>query len=183
MNSAAEILLDSLHRQGVVIEAKGGRLALDAPTGVLTAEVLAQLRAQKADLLHVLQGGGGAPHAPMEKAARAGQPALAAQGAGQTQGARRAPHIYPPGRGGRIKRVPAEVLEQVEAIWPKAQVFNWPYEAIFTNRCRFSYPYGGGWGLVAHLADAPGRIGEVTVEHIEVWVPGARKPLRHYRKR
>ena len=48
------LLLSSLRASGVVLTAKGGKLAYDAPSGVLTAALLAELRAHKAELLALL---------------------------------------------------------------------------------------------------------------------------------
>lgn len=48
-------LLADLTRMGLVLTAKGDRLAYDAPPGVLTPVVLAKLKAHKGELLALLQ--------------------------------------------------------------------------------------------------------------------------------
>jgi len=47
-------LLAMLDRAGVVLSAKGDRLAYDAPSGVMTADLVATVKAHKAELLALL---------------------------------------------------------------------------------------------------------------------------------
>ena len=49
-------LLATLNRAGVVLSAKGDRLAYDAPKGAMTADLLATIKARKAEVLAVLAG-------------------------------------------------------------------------------------------------------------------------------
>ena len=49
-------LLGSLHAQGVLLIAKGDRLAFDAPAGVLTPDLRALLTSRKSEILMVLTG-------------------------------------------------------------------------------------------------------------------------------
>ena len=50
---AAE-LLDELQARGVMLGVKDNRLVIDAPKGIVTPELLAQLSEDKAELLHLL---------------------------------------------------------------------------------------------------------------------------------
>lgn len=52
----AATLLAHLRRAGVLLTAKGDRLAFDAPAGAMTPEVVAMLKARKPELLAVLRG-------------------------------------------------------------------------------------------------------------------------------
>ena len=53
MNAPA--LLDTLQRVGVVVEARGDRLHIEAPAGVLDGELRCELKRLKPELLHILQ--------------------------------------------------------------------------------------------------------------------------------
>ena len=53
--TAAKLLTD-LRRAGVMLAAKGDRLAFDAPAGVMTPAIQAMLKARKRELLAVLAG-------------------------------------------------------------------------------------------------------------------------------
>ena len=52
----ARTLLADLRRAGVLLTAKGDRLAFDAPAGVMTADVRAALTTHKPEILAVLRG-------------------------------------------------------------------------------------------------------------------------------
>lgn len=58
-----EELITDLQRQGVRLSAKGNRVCVDAPAGVITPHVRSALAARKAELLQVL---GGARREPAE---------------------------------------------------------------------------------------------------------------------
>nr|QEO74845.1 condensation domain-containing protein [uncultured bacterium] len=65
-----------LRRLGVELEASGGRLRCNAPKGVLTSELRAELAARKGELLAVLGGEGGAAPARAAAPPAASAPAL-----------------------------------------------------------------------------------------------------------
>ena len=54
MNAAA--LLAEVHRLGIILEPRGDRLHVEAPRGVLTGEIIEQLRRSKEGVLTLLEG-------------------------------------------------------------------------------------------------------------------------------
>ena len=61
----ARDLLTELQRRGVKLQAKEGQLIALAPTGTVTPDLAAQIKAQKEELLKELRGGEGAHLAPL----------------------------------------------------------------------------------------------------------------------
>ena len=59
MNAAS--IIEDLHRRGIALSVADSKLRVNAPRGVLTAELLTELRVHKAELLAVLTG-----HQPAE---------------------------------------------------------------------------------------------------------------------
>jgi hypothetical protein len=51
---SAQLLVHDLKEHGVVLETEGPRLIVDAPVGVLTTDIIDQLKANKPDLLALL---------------------------------------------------------------------------------------------------------------------------------
>ncbi len=52
---SAKVLLEDLRRRGVIIEADGDHLVLDAPAGIVSEEVLGMLMGHKRALLKLLR--------------------------------------------------------------------------------------------------------------------------------
>src|SRR4030042_5518901 len=62
--ATSQATLAICHKKGIVLACSGGTLTVNAPEGVLTPDLMAELRHHKADLLDVLQEGGSGPAVP-----------------------------------------------------------------------------------------------------------------------
>ncbi len=69
---SARTLLKELRRQDVRLEVEGGRLHVNAPTGVVTEELKACLAEQKPSLMRLLQWEHEREHLKLEKTGRRG---------------------------------------------------------------------------------------------------------------
>ena len=105
----ATILLDDLRRGGVALAAKGDRLSVDAPKGVLTDELRAAITAQKSDLLLLLGA----------EVARAEWERLDAELGEMTQ---RLFELWEEGQRDAAKRLEAELRRLVGEAWQPARV-------------------------------------------------------------
>jgi hypothetical protein len=65
----AQAVLATCHETGIVLGIAGEKLTVDAPKGVITPDLLAELRRHKASLIEILQKGGSGPAAQQSRSA------------------------------------------------------------------------------------------------------------------
>jgi len=82
----------------------------------------------------------------------------------------------------RRKVVSPLAVAQVDAIRDAAMQLGWTFPELYGTTGRFVFPYGGDYGLVCFLGDGT-RVGEVTVDWIEILHGSRMQPLRFYRRK
>lgn len=61
--------------------------------------------------------------------------------------------------------------EKVDSIKEKALALGWTRKELYSNKGKYKFPCGFGWGLISFL-DKKRRIGEVTEHYIEIITSG-----------